>query len=304
MRPTSAQAPWLLLATASLASLASLWSPPAAAFLCTRTAGLGPSVAWSVREVVMRRSGVGNDGGIDEAAIDRALERGAAQWSGLACSDIDLVLGAPTSDRIIGFDWHKGSDDPSNQNIVVFRNDTADDPIDAWLHTFGALAITTVTFDNTTGRLLDADIEVNDTSFDYTACDPGDAGCEVAFDLQNTLTHELGHVLGLDHPPSAEPGAAEATMFASAARGDTEKRDLAADDEAGLCTLYPAGEPAGECFGVGRGEPAAVRFKQTLCANAGPDGVALAGVLLGLLAGRPRRRLALGRNATGAPPIH
>lgn len=262
-------------------------SASASAFLCTRTSGLGPSVAWTPRQVVVHRSGIGFDAGIDEAAVDRALERGAAQWTNVDCSDLDVVVGAPTADRVVGFDWHKGSDDPANQNIVVFRNDNAADPIDAWLHTFGALAITTVTFDNTTGRLVDADIEVNDSSFDFTACDPGEAGCDVAFDLENTLTHELGHVIGLDHPPGTEPGAAEATMFASASRGDLGKRDVADDDIAGICTIYPAGAGNGECFGVGRPDEPTVRFRQT-CANAGPDGVVWVGALALLLAARRR----------------
>ncbi|MDP2343349.1 MAG: hypothetical protein Q8O67_20495 [Deltaproteobacteria bacterium] len=242
-------------------------SSSASAFLCTRTPSLGPSVAWNVRDVVVHRSGAGAEN--DAAAIDDAVQAGLDQWSGLACSDLQLTLGAPTTSKLVGFDWHAGSDDPRNENIIVFRNDTPGDPLDAWLHTFGALAITTVTFESTTGRLVDADIEMNDVSFEFSACDPLAVDCQVEFDLQNTLTHELGHVIGLDHPLISDDGASEATMFASASRGDIGKRDIAADDEAGLCTIYPAGEPAGECFGVGRPDPPAVRFEQTLCASGG-----------------------------------
>lgn len=264
---------------------------PASAFLCTRTPGDGPSVAWSERSVVVQRSGGSDD--VDVGAIDDALAAGAAQWTGVACSDLEVSVGPVTNVRLVGFDWHKGSDDPANQNIVVFRNSApnsnAADPLDEWLHTFGALAITTVTFESTTGALLDADIEVNDVSFDFTACDPADVDCLVEFDLQNTLTHELGHVIGLDHPPPSEPGSGEATMFASAAAGDVGKRDLAADDEDAVCTVYPADGALGECFGVGRPAPSAVRFEQTLCASTGRDGVALALGLLVLLRRRGRK---------------
>ena len=297
-------------ATALVALVAALSSTSASAFLCTRTPNFGPSVAWNERSVVVHRSGGGAE--VSEADVDEALARGAAAWSDVDCSDLVVSVGAPTAQRIVGFDWHKGSDDPANQNIVVFRNHqpetSPEDPLDEWLHTFGALAITTVTFESTSGRLVDADIEVNDVSFDFTACDPGTAGCSVDFDLQNTLTHELGHVIGLDHPPTSQPDAGLATMFASAAAGDVEKRTLAADDADAVCTIYPAGAPVGECFGVGRPDPPAVRFEQTLCASTGPDGVGLA-ALLALFVGVPRvgrRRApaAPAQNATGPAAIH
>ena len=51
------------------------------------------------------------------------------------------------------------------------------------------------------GTILDADVELNDINFTFvvepTTQQPR-AGTEVS-DLENTLTHELGHVLGLDH---------------------------------------------------------------------------------------------------------
>ena len=270
-----------------------LASSSASAFLCTRTPGEGPSIAWTKRAVAVHRSGRGSEN--DEAQIERALQRGLEQWTEVSCADLDvpldssdlqLSLGVPTTSRLVGFDWKAGSDDPSNENIVVFRNDSADDPVDGWLHTFGALAITTVTFDTTTGDLLDADIEMNDVSFNFSGCDLAEANCVVAFDLQNTLTHELGHLIGLDHPI----GVGDATMSASAAIGELEKRDLAPDDKAGVCTLYPAGLVAGECFNVGRPDPPSVRFEQSLCASgsavlrlspcSSPGSLVLVGVLL------------------------
>lgn len=272
-----------------------VFAAPAAAFLCTRTPNLGPSVAWGSRQVILHRSGAGNDVGVDTVAVDRALGRGVAAWTALGCSDLEVSLGIETTDVVVGFDWHAGSDDPSNQNIVVFRNAAADDPVDAWLHTFGALAITTVTFESASGRLLDADIEVNDVSFDFTACDPEEASCIVVFDLENTLTHEIGHVIGLDHPPSSEPGAVEATMFASASEGDVGKRTLASDDEAGACTIYPAAEVTGECFGVGRGTPPAVRFSQSWCAQGAQGAEVSAALPLVLLLGLGRGRSGKGR---------
>ena len=171
-------------------------SAPVHAFLCT-TVPDGPSIAWSTRHVVLHRSGVGHE--VTAAEIDDAIAFAGAAWTDVTCSDMELVDGAATTERVVGFDWAKGSASPDNQNIVVFRNDDPSDPLDRWLHAQGALAITTVTFESRGGRILDADIEVDDANFTFTACDPG-PGCAVHFDLKNTLTHEAGHVLGLDHP--------------------------------------------------------------------------------------------------------
>jgi Matrixin len=267
-----------------------------ASFVCTR-AGEGPSLFWQERSITMQRSGGSAE--VETAAIDDALAWAAAQWTNVDCSDITVGIGAPSDSRVVGFDWAAGSGSPDNENILIFRNtsplndDDPADPIDVWVHQLGALAITTVTFESGTGRLLDADVEMNDASFSFSACDPSD--CDVEHDLKNTLTHELGHVLGLDHPPVNDPGASDATMFPSAAEGDVDKRDLAGDDVAGLCTLFPTGEPAGNCYqGTVREPPPEVRFNPT-CAQTGVDPIVL--MTLGVLA-----RASLRRRIRRSPP--
>lgn len=251
------------------------------AFLCTRAGGDGPSLAWEPRTIAMHRSGAGAEVTAEE--LDRVLEESMLPWNGIECSDIALVLAEPTEERLAGFDWAEGTEG-DNENIVVFRNDDPDDPVDAWLHQLGALAITTVTFESNEGRLLDADIEINDVSFPFTTCDPEEPSCNVDFDLQNTLTHELGHVLGLDHSADGD-----ATMFASAPRADTSKRTLSADDQEAICLVYPSGGPVGQCFaGVEREAPPDVRFEPTVCGSA-PAAVPVL-VLGALLGSRTRRR--------------
>jgi MYXO-CTERM domain-containing protein len=75
----------------------------------------------------------------------------------------------------------------------------------------------------------------------------GETGCAYV-DLQNTITHEVGHVIGLAHSPVAG-----ATMSATTAPREITKRDLAADDVAAVCAVYPHG--SGGC-GCGSAEAA------------------------------------------------
>ena len=55
-------------------------------------------------------------------------------------------------------------------------------------------------------------------------------------DLGSIVTHEIGHFIGIGHSEIEE-----ATMFASNARESVEKRTLAPDDIAAVCTVYPPG---------------------------------------------------------------
>ena len=100
-----------------------------------------------------------------------------------------------------------------------------------WMHAVGALAITTTTYHCSDGSLVDADIQLDGENFTFSA-----SGAATAADVQNTVTHEAGHLLGFAHSTDLE-----STMYASANPGETKKRDLTADDLAGLCTVYPDG---------------------------------------------------------------
>ena len=66
---------------------------------------------------------------------------------------------------------------------------------------------------------------------------PGEGdGCYegvTAYDLQNTATHEFGHVYGLGHVSSAFN-----TMAPTASTGETYKRSLAPGDAAGIRAIY------------------------------------------------------------------
>ena len=94
-----------------------------------------------------------------------------------------------------------------------------------------AIALTTTTYDVYTGQIVDADVEVNGEGFVFSTSVPTQV-----MDIHNTMAHEAGHTLGLDHSSSRD-----ATMWEDADSGETKKRDLTQDDIDGLCFVYPAG---------------------------------------------------------------
>ncbi len=120
----------------------------------------------------------------------------------------------------------------------------------------GLIALTTTTYGISSGLISDADIEFDSssslahgpkvfTTVDSPPCpSPAEVSPEcVATDLQNTLTHELGHALGLAHAPDRT-----STMFESADLGETRKRTLDEGTVNGLCEAYPPSERATRCF--------------------------------------------------------
>lgn len=271
---------------------------PAHAYLCSRVPPQGPSLFWATRDVPVLTNEQGSSQVVDDSDF-QAVSQSLATWNAVSCADILLRDAGLSSLRATGYNWHDPQD---NQNLIVWRSGSGD-ALDDWDHEIGSIAVTTTTFNSRTGEILDADIEFNDISYHFTACTPPQAGCIVKYDIQNTLTHELGHVLGLDHPPSSQVGASDATMYYSAPEGETKKRDLAADDEDGLCFLYPTDSATGHCFGdSARTDPEPI-FQQIgqnpdngcLCAGAQEKIPPRGGLLLALsiFTLAVRRRLAL-----------
>jgi hypothetical protein len=81
------------------------------------------------------------------------------------------------------------------------------------------------------GLIVDTDILLNGVNYVFsTKNEPS------AHDIQNIVTHEVGHFVGLGH--EVDPKDIDATMFASASLGETKKRDLATSDLEGLYAAY------------------------------------------------------------------
>lgn len=229
-------------------------------------------------------------------ALSRSIETWRAQFT--ACSDIAVSEGARSRDRYVGFNVKAPS---ANENVILFRqkgicseavpDDDAcwDETVfycanvhDCWPHARDAIAVTTNSFDGNNGRVFDADVEFHDARFRFTAtveegpvCSAPDfEGC-VFYDLENTMTHELGHVFGLDHSSNTA-----STMYPDAAPGHTFMRSLDADSQQFVCDVYPKGGHPQDCV-LERLDPDLGRSASCATVPAAPAGVFALLVLFG-----------------------
>jgi hypothetical protein len=226
-----------VFALAAAVAVLGFGAAPADAFVRTRVQKgeyAGTAIAWPRRCIPFHL----NERGSDNAAlgpIETAVRRSFAAWEQVDCSDTELTFQGLTNVELVGF-----TPNAKNINMVVFQEES-------WPHESKIIALTTVTYCSApsgapcddAGRVLDADIEMNGVDFDFTVTPvPG----LVRYDVQNTVTHEVGHFLGLDHT-SVE----DATMFAYAPAGERSKQSLADDDVAGLCDISPHVTPVPAC---------------------------------------------------------
>ena len=193
-----------------------------------------------------------------------AAQGAAATWSapGLASAVSFTIDSSGATPPGTGFD---------QINAISFRADSWDEP----MYPESALALTTVW--SRDAQIVDADTEINavDPRFKWGVLpdDPAAAAMASEVDLQNALTHELGHVLGLSHPcflgdiprrpevddqgapvlscadPSLPAGVEAATMFPSSQDGSIAERTLSSDEIDALHDLYPRRATPGPTLG-------------------------------------------------------
>jgi len=186
----------------------------------------------------------------------RAVQDAFQVWNVVPGADFQLVYGGTTPRRDVGFDEQNWS---NNINLVIWYEDS-------WLGgDRSAIALTTNTYDSSNGEIVDADIEMNGVYFTFSTPESS----YTITDIQNTLVHEVGHVVGLDHSSDSN-----ASMFATAQQGETIKRDLSQDDTDGMSFIYPLNASTPLC-----GDPPAERGCRCQTVGAIP----LAGLLLALL---------------------
>jgi hypothetical protein len=180
------------------------------------------------------------------STVHFALDAGSA-----AAADVD---DATTSVEAAVGAWDEVRCDGERANIrVAMASESEDDDADAvitieflsasWPYEENAVGRTVIEFDEDTGAVSGAAIYLNAEQY-VLKVSPRD----LEVDLTAVLTHEIGHVLALGH--TTVEGA---TMFSEAEVGFTSDfTTLEADDEAGLCALYPPDEDT-VVFDLGEG---------------------------------------------------
>jgi MYXO-CTERM domain-containing protein len=290
--------------------------PPAAAYVRTVTES-GASTAWKTPCVTMEFSLGAPPPELDAQGYLSAAQAAGTAWSQASLDGINrctnvifAVVSVPDVAGKIGLDYH---------NRLIFRqNQWCGDPLpkDGSCYDPHALALTSVFQNTDTGEILDADLEVNATNYtwgDYAA-HPEQTNIQ---DFQGTITHEFGHVIGLQHTcftpggtfadgtliprPTDNSGnpvpdcsgsnlpaaISQATMYVSVApSAEFELRSLSPDDMQAACDIYPFATNF-ECVAPSRlGSPS-----DGGCSYSGPTGRdSVAGVLAILALGLAFRR--------------
>ena len=174
-------------------------------------------------------------------------------------------------------------------NVIKFRDTTwgrpasGNDP--ARTYAASAAGITTAVYIDDPGNardgaILDADIELNGVNFAISVGGVTQSRQSCKSELQNTLTHELGHLHGLEHPclapgdpprvdnlgnavPSCTSVQAAptlpanmkilaSTMFNYQQCGEVSKEQLSTDDVQSICDIYPPAKDPHACAPVGQ----------------------------------------------------
>lgn len=263
---------------------------------------------WTVPKITWYQSSAGNPQTKPSGSEFDAIRKSFQSWQAVFadCGNLTFEEGGRVADRTVGYDQTG-----ENRNLVLFRtkrcaetvasddacwkDDACGNKYDCWDHNDGGttIAITLTTYDERSGIIYDSDIELNSDGFFFTTADVGGTcspplsteGC-VSTDIQNTMTHEIGHLVGLDHT-----NLAASTMNPRAPPGETTKRVIDAGSRSFVCTNYPRNQASKACIPpqpvddtLGRKGAAAA------CASAGAEAwlPALAGWVL-LLVVRRRR---------------
>ena len=252
-----------------LALLTLLLSSSAFGYVRTQTS-TGTPIDWRGHCPQLQIAGPANPQ-ISTERLQAVLQQSASAWNDptQSCANPRLAIerkAAGAGD--VGYD---------GTNIILWRLpgfcDSAEHQRDDVCTSPNAAAVTTVFYvdkpgDARDGELLEADMEINAVDFQYA-----DDGAPDKIDLGNTLTYELGHVLGLDHTCYTVPGSApptdslgmavprcfplsalppsvtQATMFNFESAGEIDKRVPSSEETSAVCAIY-AGHSA-TCSGSG-----------------------------------------------------
>jgi len=120
--------------------------------------------------------------------------------------------------------------EPDTRNVLYWTEE-------GWEHDALVIALTSINYYPDTGQIADADIDFNGQEFVWTT------SLETPrVDVQSIATHEIGHVLGLDHSEVQDSAMWWEYVIYPNGMGETRQRTLHVDDIEGITYLYPCEE--------------------------------------------------------------
>lgn len=178
---------------------------------------IGKGVAWKDSLPLTVVVNPTNSYGLDYAFIEVAVEASIGEWDNHTSTD--LFDGSVVVNYTASFDY----DSPDTYNEIVFGNYEQEGVI-AICYTWGYFG-----GKPSSRRIVEFDIML-DTDYQW-----GDGEANLLLmDVQNIVTHEVGHGIGLADIYDCELE----TMYGRSEYGDIVKRDLYEGDIAGLQKLY------------------------------------------------------------------
>ena len=205
----------LMAACSLLLSLAAL--PSSASAYTLKHTKAGNAVRWYQRSIAMHVDPA-LEAMLPAGQVRAALGMASDAWRGIGdAPEIVIAAGAPKAyDR-----------NARNNGVYLLRE---------WPFAADQLAVTVLTY-STTGQILGMDVLVNGSKrFELLSEEQSALGAD-AHDFAAVMTHELGHVLGLDEDHDDET----ATMWPFIRKGEVHQRTLSQDDEAGVTEAYATG---------------------------------------------------------------
>ncbi|MCC6573895.1 MAG: matrixin family metalloprotease [Planctomycetes bacterium] len=165
------------------------------------------------------KAGCADEGGFTGPVDEfEAIQNSFARWRRIEASEIDFEFIGATDNAV--------TDADDGRNVIHFLGANV---------TAGVFATTLVTFNSDTGEITDADMEINDRDFTWdTIGDSATTGPVGRAIIESVITHEIGHICGLDHPQNSQ-----ATMFFASGSGLINQSTLEHDDLAPIVADYP-----------------------------------------------------------------
>lgn len=179
----------------------------------------GKQLAWSSPTISWNLHLAGSDD-LPDGAHEFAVRKAFDSWAAAAGSRIAFTRGPDVANG------------PSAANHVVMFDETNETGY--FPNGSGIVALTPISYDTGSGAILDADVVFNAKDFAWSVY-----GEPNTFDVQDVLTHEIGHFIGLDHSPAITN-----TMWPYVSYSQWLHRTLTIDDRNGAVAVAPSGTPS------------------------------------------------------------